>query len=173
MRVHYEQILADLDLLAKLAEFRPMVIGTPPLGIMVTSSDIDVACEAADLDHFRDRVLTEFQQLPAFAVRSLSIGQQPTCIANFEYRGWPIELFCQQIPVQRQAGVRHFLIEQRLLRLHPELRPLIQQAPDKGQKTEPAFAQALGLTGDPYESLLLLEDLSDEQLAAWIITNGR
>lgn len=77
---------------------------------------------------------------------------------------WEIEIFCQHVATEYQRGVRHFRIEKRLLALRPQLRERIVDLKQGGRKTEPAFAQSLGLTGDPYEALLHLEGLPDEQL---------
>ena len=49
----YQQVLDELGVLQALAEFEPTVIGTPPLGIDVSTSDIDVACTASDLSRFK------------------------------------------------------------------------------------------------------------------------
>jgi len=166
MRPKFEEILAETGILAKLSEFRPVVIGTPPLGIALPSSDIDIACEAADLDRFLMRATEEFGHMAAFHSRSYEIRQRPAVIVNFEFREWPIEIFCQAIPVEQQMGVRHFLVERRLLDLHPRLRSLVLEAKRGGLKTEPAFAYVLRLPGDPYEAMLSLDSLTDNELAA-------
>ena len=166
MRPEFEEVLVESGVLVKLSEFQPIVIGTPPLGIALPSSDIDIACEAADLNRFHDRAKAEFEHMAAFQSRSYEIRQRPTVIVNFEFREWPIELFCQAIPVEQQMGVRHFLVERRLLDLHPRLRSLVLEAKRGGLKTEPAFAQVLRLPGDPYEAMLRLDSLTDSELAA-------
>lgn len=65
----------------------------------------------------------------------------------------------------RQRGYLHFLIEERLLKLGSK--PFvnrIQQLRHRGLKTEPAFAAALHLEGDPYVELLKLQTLDEETL---------
>ena len=52
MRPHFQTVLDELNLVAELARFEPMVIGAPPLEIDIASSDIDVACTATDLEKF-------------------------------------------------------------------------------------------------------------------------
>lgn len=54
--------------------------------------------------------------------------------------------------------------------MEPRLRPAVLRPKRLGFKTEPAFARALRLAGDPYEALLLLESESDEALRE--ITKG-
>jgi len=84
----------------------------------------------------------------------------------FVSQGWEIELFCQAIPIQEQWGVRHFLIEKRLLELLPMLKSKVIELKQSGQKTEPAFAALLQLQGDPYAAMLELEKLSDDELVS-------
>lgn len=52
MRLNFEKVIQELALLTILREFDPCIIGTPPLGIEIDSSDIDVACSANDLSDF-------------------------------------------------------------------------------------------------------------------------
>lgn len=77
-----------------------------------------------------------------------------------------MEIFAQSVPVRQQNAYRHMLVEWALLTHwgregHKEIRRL----KNKGMKTEPAFAYALGLKGDPYAELLKLADRSEEALA--------
>lgn len=166
MRAPYETVLANLGLLQKLALYEPMVIGTPPLGIDIDSSDIDIACTAADLEQFKSDVINTFGNEAEFCVSNLQSFPEPAVRATFLAEGWEIDLFCQSIPIANQWGVRHFLVEQRLLTLQPALRSTVIELKKSGLKTEPAFAKILNLAGDPYEAMLELEDLPDEKLVA-------
>jgi hypothetical protein len=69
-----------------------------------------------------------------------------------------IELFGQQVPTTKQMAYRHLIVEHNLLLQHGEIfRQLIIELKKQGCKTEPAFAIALGLKGDPYMELLKFE----------------
>jgi hypothetical protein len=142
------------------------VIGTPPLGIDIQSSDIDIACTADDLYRFKAAVTKQFGQQKNFIIKDLKKFTEPAVCIAFSSSGWEIELFCQAIPIREQWGVRHFLIEKRLLELQPSLRNKVIELKESGLKTEPAFAALLKLEGDPFEAMLELEKLSDEELAA-------
>ena len=165
-RVPYQQVLEQLAVLQALTEFEPTIIGTPPLGIDVSTSDIDIACTASDLMLFRSAAIAHYGDRTDFAVKDLRRFGAPAVGVTFNAAGWEIELFCQQLPVNEQWGVRHFNVEQRVLRLCPELREQVIELKQAGVKTEPAFAQLLGLQGDPYEAVLELENWSDEALVA-------
>ncbi len=92
-----------------------------------------------------------------------------TTMVRFAAHDWDIEIFCQPIAVERQWGVRHFRIEQRILKLAPRVAPMIRAMKEAGLKTEPAFASLLGLKGDPYAALLELENQTDEALRSTLL----
>ena len=172
MRLDFKQVLQSLELLTKLREFDPIVIGTPPLGIDIETSDIDIACSANDLDSFKMVASTEFSKCNGFRCRDANLQDLESVVVQFQAFNWDIELFCQTIPTNQQWGVRHFSIEQRLLNLEPRLKKVVSYLKKNGLKTEPAFTAALGLSGDPYSVILEIEDLNDAELAQ-LITNSQ
>ncbi|MGR3273784.1 DUF4269 domain-containing protein [Acaryochloris sp. 'Moss Beach'] len=161
MNPDFEFVIESLGLLNILHDFNPCIIGTPPLGIDISTSDIDIACSAKDLSHFRCCSHQNFGKLKDYRCYDSIAQNLPAVIVQFHSMGWELELFCQTIPTEQQWGVRHFRIEQRLLELEPRLRIAVQQLKQKGIKTEPAFAQILGLEGDPYIAMLELEQSCD------------
>ncbi|NER22688.1 MAG: DUF4269 domain-containing protein [Symploca sp. SIO1B1] len=165
MRLEVEQVVQNLSLLVILCEFDPVVIGTPPLGLELETSDIDIACSAKDLARFQKVTSTELSKFDCFQCRHATWQNQKSVIVQFHAYDWDIELFCQTIPTNQQWGVRHFKIEQRLLNIEPKLRGVVLRLKQMGLKTEPAFVHALGLPGDPYSSILELENLSNDELA--------
>ncbi|MES0810635.1 DUF4269 domain-containing protein [Roseibium sp. SCPC15] len=163
-RARYQDVIENLRLLYRLSEFNPVVIGTPPLGIAIESSDIDIACSAEDLSHFGNTVKLQFGDLQEFRLRSVDHLSNPAVVASFIALDWQIELFCQELETDDQWGVRHFRVEQRLLTIEPELRREVLELKQQGLKTEPAFAHLLKLPGNPYEAMLDLAENSDGEL---------
>ncbi|XOZ32860.1 DUF4269 domain-containing protein [Halomonadaceae bacterium KBTZ08] len=163
MRPAYQIVLSELRLLEKLRNFHPVVIGTPPLEIDVETSDIDIACSSEGVSSFCETVKARFPELFVKG-KHMNVRGEPTACAKLRSHGWDIELFCQGIAVERQWGVRHFVIERRLLNLAPYLRSKVRKLKNEGVKTEPAFARVLQLTGDPYEAMLQLETMADDEL---------
>ncbi len=171
-RCTYIEALERLALLPRLAAFDPHVAGTPPLGLDVPSSDIDVLCHAPDADRFAAAVWDAFGDQAGFAMQQWSHGERPI-VASFRAHGWTIELFGHPRPVREQAGWRHFCVERRLLGLGGEpLRAAVIAHRQAGLKTEPAFAAALRTGGDPYDTLLALEQRSDSDLANLLARAG-
>lgn len=164
MRPHFQSVLDELNLLDELAQYQPTVIGTPPLGLDIETSDIDISCTAQDLEDFKVEITARFSSMQGFDVATVTDFPAVAVRAAFLYRGWEIELFCQALPIRQQHGVRHFEIEKRLLEIEPDLRSKVLQLKRAGQKTEPAFATLLQLHGDPYAAMLDLEDCSDQEL---------
>lgn len=155
-----------------LAAFDPHVAGTPPLGLDVATSDIDMLCHAPDAQAFSETVWRACADANGFSMRQWAGNGRPV-IASFSAYGWQFELFGAGRPVAEQAGWRHFLVEQRLLVLGGEgLRAAVMARRLAGMKTEPAFAEVLGLAGDPYAALLKLGAQDDLRLAEWLARAG-
>jgi hypothetical protein len=165
-RENYQHVIDELGLMKTMADFDPIVIGTPPLGIAIDNSDIDIACSAESLSEFTEHVQMKFSKHNDFEINEIRHLSEPACVAKFSAMEWDIELFCQTMPTQQQWGVRHFFIEQRLLDICPELKARVIALKQNGVKTEPAFAQLLSLKGDPYEAMLELEELADDDILA-------
>lgn len=147
--------LADLRLFERLAAFTPVLAGTIPLDIDLPGSDLDIICQAADLDHFAALVRAAYGDQPDFRVTRKEVGALPTVIARFTRATFPIELFAQDRPVQEQNAYRHMIAEARLLAsAGPGAKEAIRALKAGGLKTEPAFAAYFNLPGDPYEALL-------------------
>ncbi|WP_158932684.1 DUF4269 domain-containing protein [Acidisphaera sp. S103] len=154
-RRSYEEALAERGVLEVLAPFDPRIAGTPPLGLDLPGSDVDVLCFAPDAHRFTDTVWHNFSTAPAFMAKQLVRAPRPV-VASFEVAGW-----------------RHFAIEQRLLALGGDDLPVAVLAlRGRGMKTEPAFAAALGLRGDPYLVLLDLGEQHDETLVLVLQAGG-
>lgn len=167
-RPAYTKALADSGVLTLLAAFDPHVAGTPPLGLDLPDSDIDILCHAPDPQVFAAAVWEFCRDQPGFALWQWQGSDRPV-VARFHCAGWLFELFGQARPIAEQLGWRHFAIERRLLALGGEpLRAAVMARRHAGAKTEPAFAQVLGLNGDPYAALLTLEQLDDAALCARI-----
>lgn len=170
MRIPYEKVIENLDLLANLCIFDPIVIGTPPLGIDVSNSDIDIACYCDDLDRFAGFATRQFESQDGFQIRHGTFQNHESILVQFNAFEWDVEIFCQPIPTNKQWGVRHFRVEQRLLALSPSLKSTVTKLKRSGLKTEPAFAKALGLAGKPYVAILGLEQTDDRELLALTAT---
>jgi hypothetical protein len=170
MKPSYMEAVERSGVLGTLSAFGPRVAGTPPLGLDLPGSDIDILCHAPDLHTFAAVLWTAFSDYPDFSMRQWVDAERPV-IASFEAEGWQFEIFGQARPVAEQQGWRHFLVEQRLLGIGgPWLRTAVMAKRREGAKTEPAFAAALNLQGDPYQALLELEHWSDRVLAELITT---
>jgi hypothetical protein len=163
-RCDYMTAVAKAGLLDALQGFDPHLAGTPPLGLDVESSDIDVLCHAPSEGSFAATVWSSFSDLPDFRMRQWSGTNRPIIASFFAY-DWQFEIFAAPEPVHQQAGWRHFQVEARFLDLASSaFREAIMELRGRGVKTEPAFASALGLRGDPYQLLLDLYPETDDQL---------
>jgi len=171
-RSNYLEALERTQVLPKLAAFDPHVVGTPPLGLDLPTSDVDVICFAPDAGTFACAVWKAFGTRPEFRIWQ-KVGLDRPIVGNFADAGWIIEIFGQAVPISEQSGWRHFLMEQRLLAFGGDaLRIAVMAQRANGMKTEPAFATVLGLNGDPYRAMLDLQRSSDIELIALLRDQG-
>jgi hypothetical protein len=166
----YQDALRTSRVLEVLQRFDPTVVGTLPLNLAVATSDIDVVCEARDPNAFADTVWDAYHQFERFQLYRWREERRPV-IARFKLGDWPFELFADPRPVAQQRAWRHFEVERRLLSLDDGLlRATVARLRADGLKTEPAFARALKLPGDPYDAVLELFQNNDAQLRAHLST---
>jgi hypothetical protein len=171
-RPGYDEALARTGLLDLLAPFDPHVAGTPPLGLALPSSDIDIVCHAPDAGRFAALMWDALSDRPGFSMRQWT-GRGRAVVVGFLAEGWAFEIFAAAQPVALQAGWRHFTVERRLLTLGGEaFRAAVMRLRQEGLKTEPAFAAALGVVGDPYAALLEMGEETDGSLAGRLRAAG-
>lgn len=151
------EVLVKSEIMRRLSDFDPILVGTFPIGIDVASSDLDVACHFEDKAIFVQRLKSEFSQEQQFDLRQSEIGGMESVVCNFCFSGYKFEIFGQPIPVRSQMGYRHMMVEHKILREKgEEFRNAIVRLKSSGMKTEPAFAKLLGLK-DGYLELLKFE----------------
>jgi hypothetical protein len=166
--------LAACGVLERLAPFDPVLAGTYPLDLAVEGSDLDVLCHAPDLALFERAVRESLGDRPGFRCERQPVGTTLAVIARFRSGALPVEVFGQPLPIDRQRGFRHLLVEARLLALGgAPLRRAVTTLRRSGLKTEPAFARALDLDGDPYERLWTLSWREDDDLRSVLAAAGR
>lgn len=171
-RKPYTVVLEELGLPHTLADFDARVVGTPPLGLDVAESDIDLICHAGDPDAFVRVVQSLFGSETGFTI-SRRGGPLHPIVVNFWRSGWPVELYAIDQPTCLQPGWLHFDVERRLLRLgDAAFERRVRERRASGEKTEPAFAHVLRLEGDPYLALIELSRQDDDRLAEVLANSG-
>ena len=155
-RVH--EVLSTNGIFDKLAAFDPIVVGTIPIGIDLIDSDIDICCCFEDEQSFFNTITSCFGDQQGFSIRPSRKSKDHALVASFLIADFEIEIFGQRLPTRQQLGYRHMMIEHKLLEEKGAIfREQILELKRQGLKTEPAFALLLGLDGDPYLELLVLE----------------
>jgi hypothetical protein len=157
--------IQDLRITQILSQFNPTLVGTLPIGIDIPGSDLDIICEATNLDSFSTILRTGFGGQKDFKRKFKTINDLPSAVATFHYKDFPFQIFAQPLPVHQQNAFRHMLVEARLLEIGGQIaQEEIRNLKLSGLKTEPAFALYFKLCGDPYERLLELSLLNNEDL---------
>jgi len=150
--------LKELEIMEKLEMYNPLLAGTIPIEIDISSSDLDIVCYCKDVYNFSNKLIDLFGKQVGFKIQTKLINEVITTIANFQGTHFPIEIFGQAILSTKQDAFKHMLIEHKILQEKDSIfTKKIIHLKKSGIKTEPAFAQLLGLKGNPYHSLLTLE----------------
>lgn len=156
-------ILSQHAILPRLAEFDPVLVGTFPLDITARGSDLDIICEVYEGENFLKTVDERFGQYNQNVSYRTAIGGVNSAVTRFWVEGYEVEIFGQPIPTKQQNGYKHLVVEACLLDLgEATFRENVIRAKREGVKTEPAFANLLRLSGNPYQSILRIESMSDE-----------
>jgi hypothetical protein len=151
-------ILTRNQIFSKLKKFNPILAGTIPINIDIENSDLDIICYFEDNQEFQKLIKENFGTERNFKINLKHRENTIYVIANFFLDSFEIEIFGQNVPSKQQYAYRHLIVEYNLLRKYgEEFRQKIIELKRQGYKTEPAFALALGLTGDPYTELLKFE----------------
>jgi hypothetical protein len=165
-------ILEDAGVFAVVAPFDGRFIGSIPLDLHGEGADADIVCQAEDLDLFVVTLTAAFGQRPAFRAQVAPYLGRPSSIVTFTLPlpaggQLPVEVFARSEPVEAHESFRHHRAAQRLLALGGEtLRARVAGLKAAGLKTEPAFAAALSLEGDPGLAMLGLADAPEFVLTA-------
>lgn len=171
-RTGYLEAVDRTRLMTILAQYDPHLAGTPPLGLDLPTSDVDVLCCARDYVAFATTLWNAYGNEADFSLRQWTTQGRPV-IGSFTAHDWRFEIFGHSKAVRRQPGWRHFVVERRLLALAgAEFQKAVIEKRVSGIKTEPAFALLLGLRGNPYRAVLDLESHSDRQLALLLAAAG-
>lgn len=148
-------LLTRYKIMQGLTNYQPLLVGTVPIAINIDSSDLDIICCYANAAQFEDQLIQSFSHYTSFKSYQININHEETVVATFTIDNWDFEIFGQNIPTKQQNGYRHMIAEYKLLQQHGEaFRQQILTLKQQGLKTEPAFAKALGIKGDPYLELL-------------------
>lgn len=166
--------ITESRILESCRDFSPLIVGTFPLGLQGPESDVDVLLSSPDLDALLERLVSLFFSCAEFESEkswgSNGNDGKDFVITRFKWNGVPFEVYGEKTPTHRQRAYLHFQVEERLLKLGGRpLRERVRALRESGMKTEPAFASALGLKGDPYFRLLELHRSSEEELASLVM----
>lgn len=145
----YYHILLRSQVLEILKPFEAVWIGSIPIDVHIENSDIDVACFYTK--ELEQTLITHFKTYEHF---ELKVSPQ-VLVCRFSFENTPFEIYAEAISPLLQRGYLHMIAEKNLLETHGEkLREDVRNLKRKGLKTEPAFAEALGISGDSYIELL-------------------
>ncbi|MEM8777333.1 MAG: DUF4269 domain-containing protein [Cyanobacteria bacterium P01_G01_bin.49] len=156
---HAIKAINDSQILQKLERYNPVVVSTILVGLDTEDSDIDIVCSYnSQFIFFQD-----LQSLVEGFFDGICKQRNNYVLARFEYAEYLFEIFGTNQKVEAQMAFRHYQIMQRLSRIGgTNFQNTVKAIKKTGIKTEPAIALILQLEGNPYHSVLMLEQLNDE-----------
>lgn len=150
--------LKELRIFENLKKYNPILTGTIPIDIDLPESDLDIICECENHTEFSTRLSKLFADKTDFEINSNDWNGIESTTVKFRTDNFEIEIFGQNIPTEKQNAYRHMIIENKILNSKGlEFKSKIRKLKSEGLKTEPAFAQLLGLSGNPYKDLLKIK----------------
>jgi len=165
------RVLTELAILDILAPFHARLTGTIPIDVDIPGSDLDIICQADDLDALAQLLETHYGHHPSFQIAHKTRYGHPVLVCEFERGGFLIQVYGSSTPVQRQRAWVHMVAEAYLLDLGGEgAREAVRALKRAGEKTEPAFAQVFELAGDPYDVLYALGMHVLGELTRWVFS---
>lgn len=158
------QCLSELKIIESLAQYDPMLVGAVCLDIETPQSDLDIVCEAYDVERFEHDLRAYFGNLERFSITRSSTDPK-AMVCQFFFKGLELEIFGAPLPIESQNGYLHFIQIDRSIRLAGSaFRERLRALKCAGMKTEPALATLLSLEGDPYQAVLGLRCMTDDEI---------
>ncbi|MBU4353060.1 MAG: DUF4269 domain-containing protein [Nanoarchaeota archaeon] len=79
-------VLNKLKIFKILREYNPTLVGTIPLEIDISESDLDIICEVYDLEEYEELVIRSFNKYDNFHIKRQTVKGLLTSLAYFGYR---------------------------------------------------------------------------------------
>lgn len=150
----------------RLAPFPVRIAGTIPIGCELPDSDLDIALAFSQRAQAAEFI---FDQLSRLQPRNAPTRHG--FVVRFTLQGFPIEIYCANMDVERQDAFLHLTVEERLLRLSDSLSggrrratAEIRRRKARGMNTEAAFCDYFRLGGEPFRTLRDLAKAPDFML---------
>ncbi|MCL6217606.1 DUF4269 domain-containing protein [Zunongwangia sp. M21534] len=108
--------LSVLKIMWVLDEFHPVLTGTIPLDIAISSSDLDISCTVKNHDEFKQKLFKNYAEQSDFSFKTTSRFGETASICCFEGEHFKIEIFGQHLEVTQQNAYRHMIIDHKILK---------------------------------------------------------
>ncbi|MGN5186709.1 DUF4269 domain-containing protein [Aeromonas veronii] len=143
------------------------LVSTLAIGLDRPGSDLDILCQHADPAAFAATLEAQGWLASAkgdnvwLLERTFSCLEQKSAVSGSDKSeaSWPLELYVTPAPIETLNGWRHLTLMAALLERFGDdfYREVLRLRLEEGLKGEAAMCRLLGLAGDPYAALLMLE----------------
>lgn len=151
------------------------LVSTLAIGLDRPGSDLDILCQHPDPAAFAAIFAEQGWQASAkdeniwLLERTFACLEQSCAVSGCDQSdaSWPLELYVTPAPIETLNGWRHLTLMAALLERFGDAfyRDVLRLRLEEGLKGEAAMCRLLGLAGDPYEALLMLEERNLAELS--------
>ncbi len=109
------QLLNDFQIIEKLENYNPLVVGTIPIEIDLDDSDVDIILQTNDCNDLEKFLLDKFSYFRNFKMDRRMSDKQNILVCNFVIDQIPFEVYAENKPTHLQYGFLHMMKEFEIL----------------------------------------------------------
>lgn len=152
----YSVVFDELMVFLHMKPYKPVWVGSYPLGIDAETSDINILLEPEQLRVFLVDVRKHYGHHDDFKLVWKAINKTPTIVARFQVKGFWVDMFAQCRPLNEQDAFVQMLMTARLLAIGgDEACEGIRQNKTNGQNTPDAIMAYFNIETDNAQQKLL------------------
>ncbi len=165
--IQVDSIIEELGLLVKLSHYEVCVVSTVHAGLDLAGSDIDIVGSYFKQSEF----VSDLRTLNNVgSVADINVSNDYV-VCSFIVDHFKFEIYGSDTPVCEQHGYLHYCLMLRLVAIGgKKFQQAIRHYKQQGLKTEPSIARYFNLCGDPYQSVLTLNQYTDGEIKALMST---
>ncbi|MCX9111941.1 DUF4269 domain-containing protein [Aeromonas veronii] len=151
------------------------LVSTLAIGLDRPGSDLDILCQHPNPAEFAATFAEQGWQASDKGGNIWLLERTFACLdqscansgSDKSEASWPLELYVTPAPIETLNGWRHLTLMAALLERFGDAfyRDVLRLRLEEGLKGEAAMCRLLGLAGDPYEALLMLEERNLAELS--------
>lgn len=160
-KVRAKEAISGSGILTRLESYSPEVVSTIFVGLDTHKSDIDIICTYREQGDFINDLSKTLSTYHTYRIKTYD----NRVVGKFHFDEFVFEVYATATPVKQQLAYRHYQIMKRLVAIGGvDFAEKVKKLKKSGFKTEPAICRVLNISGDPYRSILAIENWTDTKI---------